>query len=88
MRFALAAIDGAFVACRAGRGVTLERLVRRLAPALAASRRALLGAAGDNGVRPGVFYRNTSGPKDLTWGMAASPRRGRVKMSSMVRSSE
>ena len=41
-RFALAAFDGAFVACQADRGVTLDRLLQPLAPALAASRRALL----------------------------------------------
>ena len=40
--FALAAIDGAFVACQTDRGVTLERLLQPLAPALAASQRALL----------------------------------------------
>jgi AcrR family transcriptional regulator len=44
-RFALAAIDGAFVACQADRGVTLERLLQPLAPSLAASRRALLAEA-------------------------------------------
>jgi hypothetical protein len=40
-RFALAAIDGAFVASQTDRGVTLERLPRPLAPALVASRRTL-----------------------------------------------
>ena len=44
-RFALAAIDGAFVACQADRGATLERLLAPLAPALAAYRRALLATA-------------------------------------------
>ncbi len=44
-RFALAAIDGAFVACQTDRGATLERLLAPLAPALAASRRALLATA-------------------------------------------
>jgi hypothetical protein len=44
-RFALAAIDGAFVACQTDRGVTLERLLRPLAPALVACRRALLANA-------------------------------------------
>ena len=42
-RFALAAIDGAVVACQADRGVTLERLLEPLAVSLVASRRALLG---------------------------------------------
>jgi hypothetical protein len=31
-RFALAAIDGAFVACQADRGTTLEQLLQPLAP--------------------------------------------------------
>jgi TrwC relaxase len=44
-RFALAAIDGAFVACQADRGSTLEGLLRPLVPSLVASRRVLLGAA-------------------------------------------
>jgi AcrR family transcriptional regulator len=44
-RFALAAIDGAVVACQADRGVTLGRLLQPLAPSLAASRRALLAKA-------------------------------------------
>jgi hypothetical protein len=43
--FALAAIDGAFLACQADRGVTLDRLPQPLAPALVAARRALLAAA-------------------------------------------
>jgi AcrR family transcriptional regulator len=43
-RFALAAIDGAFVACQADRRATLEHLLQPLAPSLAASRRALLAA--------------------------------------------
>ncbi|HTR90771.1 MAG TPA: hypothetical protein VMI73_03425 [Trebonia sp.] len=42
-RFALAAIDGAFVACQTDPGVTLDGLLRPLAPGLAASRRALSG---------------------------------------------
>jgi AcrR family transcriptional regulator len=45
-RFALAAIDGTVVATQADRGVTLEGLLRPLAPALVASRRALLAQAG------------------------------------------
>jgi AcrR family transcriptional regulator len=44
-RFALAAIDGAFVASQADSGVTLERLLEPLAPALVAARRALLASA-------------------------------------------
>jgi AcrR family transcriptional regulator len=44
-RFALAAIDGAFVACQADRGATLEQLLQPLAASLAASRRALLAAS-------------------------------------------
>jgi AcrR family transcriptional regulator len=43
-RFALSAIDGAFVASQTDRGVTLERLLAPLAPALVAARRALSGA--------------------------------------------
>jgi hypothetical protein len=45
-RFALAAIDGAFVACQADREATLEQLLQPLTPSLAASRRALLARAG------------------------------------------
>jgi hypothetical protein len=41
-RFALAAIDGAFVACQADQDATLERLLQPLAPSLTAARRALL----------------------------------------------
>ncbi len=41
-RFALAAFDGAFVACQTDRGATLDRLLQPLAPSLVASRRALL----------------------------------------------
>jgi AcrR family transcriptional regulator len=41
-RFALAAFDGAFVACQTDRGATLDRLLQPLAPSLIASRRALL----------------------------------------------
>ena len=44
-RFALAAIDGAFVACQADRGATFEQLLQPLAASLAASRRALLAAS-------------------------------------------
>jgi AcrR family transcriptional regulator len=40
-RFALAAIDGAFVAAQADPSVRLERLLEPLAPALVAARRAL-----------------------------------------------
>ena len=43
-RFALAAIDGAFVAGQTDRGATLELLLQPLAPSLVASRRALLAA--------------------------------------------
>jgi AcrR family transcriptional regulator len=42
--FALSAIDGAFVASQTDAGVTLERLLAPLAPALVAARRALQGA--------------------------------------------
>ena len=45
-RFALAAIDGAFLACQADRGVTLGRLLRPLPAALPAARQALLTGAG------------------------------------------
>ena len=45
-RFALAAIDGAFVAGQTDAGVTLERLLRPLPPSLVAARRALLAQAG------------------------------------------
>jgi hypothetical protein len=41
-RFALATIDGAVVACQTDPGVTLERLLQPLPPALVAARRALL----------------------------------------------
>ena len=44
-RFALAAIDGAFVACQTDCGTALERLLRPLPPALVASRQALLAEA-------------------------------------------
>jgi AcrR family transcriptional regulator len=44
-RFALAAIDGAFVACQADRGATFEHLLQPLAPSLVAARRALLAAS-------------------------------------------
>jgi AcrR family transcriptional regulator len=46
-RFALAAIDGAVVACQADRGVTLDRLLQPLAVSLVASRRAMLARAAD-----------------------------------------
>jgi AcrR family transcriptional regulator len=45
-RFALAAIDGAFVASQTDPGVTLEHLLQPLAPALVAARRALRAEAG------------------------------------------
>ena len=45
-RFALAAIDGAFVACQADSTAPLKQLLQPLAAALAASRRALLAGAG------------------------------------------
>ena len=45
-RFALAAIDGAFVAIQADRGATLGRLLAPLAPSLVASRRTLLAGEG------------------------------------------
>jgi AcrR family transcriptional regulator len=44
-RFALAAIDGAFVAGQTDRGATLELLLQPLAPSLVASRRALLAGS-------------------------------------------
>ena len=44
-RFALAAFDGAFVACQADRGATLDRLLQPLAPSLVASRRAVLAGS-------------------------------------------
>ena len=44
-RFALAAIDGAFVAGQTDHGTTLELLLQPLAPSLVASRRALLAAS-------------------------------------------
>src|SRR5690348_4258585 len=50
-RFALAAIDGAFVAIQADHGATLGRLLEPLAPALVASRRALLAGPGRDGRR-------------------------------------
>ena len=42
-RFALAALDGAFVASQTDAGASLERLVEPLAPALVAARKALRG---------------------------------------------
>jgi len=50
-RFALAAIDGAFVAIQADHGATLERLLEPLAPSLVASRQALLAGEGREGRR-------------------------------------
>ena len=50
-RFALAAIDGAFVAIQADHGATLGRLLEPLAPSLVASRRALLAGEGREGRR-------------------------------------
>ena len=44
-RFALAAIDGAFLAGQEGRGATLEQLLQPLVPSLVASRRVLLAAS-------------------------------------------
>lgn len=44
-RFALAAFDGAFLASQSDPGVTLERLLQPLVPALAASRRELVARA-------------------------------------------
>jgi len=44
-RFALAAIDGAFVAWQADREATLGQLLQSLAPSLVAARRALLAKA-------------------------------------------
>jgi hypothetical protein len=51
-RFALAAIDGAFVAGQSDRGATLEDLLQPLAPSLAASRRALLARQSRTGRQP------------------------------------
>jgi hypothetical protein len=48
-RFALAAIDGAFVAIQADHGATLGRLLEPLAPSLVASRRPLLAGQGREG---------------------------------------
>jgi AcrR family transcriptional regulator len=45
-RFALATLDGAFLASQADPGVTLRRLLQPLPPALVAARRALLPPAG------------------------------------------
>jgi AcrR family transcriptional regulator len=50
-RFALAAIDGAFVAIQADHGTTLERLLEPLAPSLVATRRPLLAREGREGRR-------------------------------------
>ena len=51
-RFALAAIDGAFVAIQADHGAALGRLLEPLAPSLVASRRALLPGQGREGRQP------------------------------------
>jgi AcrR family transcriptional regulator len=45
-RFALAAIDGAFVASQTDPGITLEHLLQPLAPGLVAAQRALRAEAG------------------------------------------
>jgi AcrR family transcriptional regulator len=45
-RFALAAIDGAFLACQADRGVTIGQLLQPLPAALPAARQALLATRG------------------------------------------
>ena len=45
-RFALATLDGAFLASQADPSVTVERLLEPLPPALVAARRALLARAG------------------------------------------
>jgi len=52
-RFALAAIDGAFVASQADLEVTLERLLQPLVPSLVASRRTLLARESRDGRHPG-----------------------------------
>ena len=44
-RIALAAVDGAFVACQADPAVTLEELLEPLVPAIVGARRALLAKA-------------------------------------------
>ncbi len=51
-RFALAAIDGAFVAGQSDRGATLEHLLQPLVPSLAASRRTLLARQSRTGRQP------------------------------------
>ncbi len=48
-RFALAAIDGAFVASQTDRGAALEQLLQPLTPSLVASRQALLAGESRNG---------------------------------------
>ena len=50
-RFALAAIDGAFVATQTDRGATLEGLLRPLVPSLVAARRTLLAGEAREGRR-------------------------------------
>ena len=56
-RFALAVIDGAFVAIQADHGATLGQLLEPLAPALVASRRALLAGQGHEGRRAQTEHR-------------------------------
>jgi AcrR family transcriptional regulator len=51
-RFALAAIDGAFVAGQSDRRATLEHLLQPLVPSLVASRRALLARRSRTGHQP------------------------------------
>jgi AcrR family transcriptional regulator len=51
-RFALAAIDGAFVAGQSDRAATLEHLLQPLVPSLVASRRALLARQSRTGRQP------------------------------------
>ena len=51
-RFALAAIDGAFVAGQSDRGATLEHLLQPLVPSLVASRRTLLARQSRTGRQP------------------------------------
>src|SRR5262249_20002351 len=51
-RFALAAVEGAFVAGQSDRGATLEHLLGPLGPSLVASRRALLARQSRPGRQP------------------------------------
>jgi AcrR family transcriptional regulator len=68
-RFALAAIDGAFVACQTDRGTTLERLLRPLPPSLVASRRALLATADrQRQAPPAAIATRRQGQKSLATG--------------------